>query len=215
MHAEDVEPWRKRREKLIRLGYSCAGALLTAALALGVNVFGGRINRNINNSPVPLQNCTRNSQEFEGSDQRQLEVLVSVADQNCWKPSLDNIPPGQAFDVAILYKNLSDSETDNVTIDSHLPSGFDISPANTLLGNARYPKGVRQEGVAASAVVNGGVNIGSYLVGANAWMIFRVYDSAWSKRTCQFSIYPISARITQPADISGWVSAGLVTPKRC
>lgn len=94
---------------------------------------------------------------------------VSKHGENKWVESY-KAQPGETVDYIINYKNTGTAQNDGVTFRDTLPEGMTYVPGSTKWYNASH-----QEGVAATSdnLVNGiGINVGSYLPGSNAWIIF-------------------------------------------
>jgi uncharacterized repeat protein (TIGR01451 family)/LPXTG-motif cell wall-anchored protein len=97
-----------------------------------------------------------------------MSKLVSKHGDNKWVKNYA-AQPGETVDYLIQYKNIGQAQQDAVTVRDTLPAGMSYVNGSTVFGNARYPSGTP----ASDNVANGtGINVGSYLAGANAWVIF-------------------------------------------
>lgn len=93
---------------------------------------------------------------------------VSTHGANQWSKNV-TAKPGDTVDFMIEYRNTGSTRQDNVTIRDTLPAGLTYVPGSTRFGNSQHPNGVS----ASDNVTNGtGINIGSYMPNANAWLIF-------------------------------------------
>ena len=96
-----------------------------------------------------------------------MSKLVSKHGENKW---VDNYAaqPGETVDYLIQYKNTGDIQQDNVVVKDTLPASLTYVDGTSILGNSKTPTGAK----ISDNVTKGGVNIGSYAAGANAWVIF-------------------------------------------
>lgn len=76
--------------------------------------------------------------------------------------------PGETVDYIIRYKNTGETTMDNVVVKDTLPAGMTYVTGSTLMANSNYPNGTQ----VSDNVTKGGINIGSYTSGANAWVRF-------------------------------------------
>ena len=106
--------------------------------------------------------------QFAPNSSFTMSKLVSQHGTNKWSKSY-SAKPGETVDYLIQYKNTGNMQEDSVTVRDTLPAGETYVNGSTVLGNSNYPSGK----TISDNIANGtGVNIGSYGVGANAWVIF-------------------------------------------
>jgi len=93
---------------------------------------------------------------------------VSKHGENKWVENYA-AQPGETVDYLLQYKNTSEAQQDGVTFRDTLPAGMTYVNGSTIYGNTLHPSGTP----ASDNIANGtGINVGSYLPGANAWAIF-------------------------------------------
>lgn len=81
-----------------------------------------------------------------------------------------NASIGDEVEIQIAYENKSNAEQQHVVIRNVLPSNLEYIPGSTMVWNGNHPNGVT---LTTDAIVDGGVDIGSYNAGANAIVRFR------------------------------------------
>lgn len=96
-----------------------------------------------------------------------MSKLVSKHGENKW---VDNYAaqPGETVDYLVQYKNVGQTQQDNVVVKDTLPAGMNYVAGSTILGNSKNPSGVKTN----DGVTTTGLNIGSYAPNGNAWVIF-------------------------------------------
>jgi uncharacterized repeat protein (TIGR01451 family) len=88
--------------------------------------------------------------------------------------------PGETVDYLLEYKNTGTVVQNDVMISDQLPAGMTYVAGSTILGNPTNPGGVKtNEGVTA-----GGINVGGYNPGQNAWVIFSAKAPELSALAC-------------------------------
>jgi uncharacterized repeat protein (TIGR01451 family)/LPXTG-motif cell wall-anchored protein len=93
---------------------------------------------------------------------------VSKHGENKWVENY-KAQPGEVVDYLLQYKNTGDTQQNDVTFRDTLPAGMTYVNGSTVFGNSNFPAGKK----ASDNIANGtGINVGSYLPGANAWAIF-------------------------------------------
>jgi len=97
-----------------------------------------------------------------------MSKMVSKHGDNKWVETYV-AQPGETIDYLIQYKNVGETQHDDVTFRDTLPAGQTYVVGSTVFGNSKTPAGVK----ASDNIANGtGINVGSYAAGANAWVIF-------------------------------------------
>ncbi len=107
--------------------------------------------------------------KIQGPKQANFEMTKKVSKHgaNQWTDTFA-AQPGETVDYLITYKNTGEVQQDNVVVKDNLPDSETYVPGSTVLGNGKTPQGAK----VSDNVTTSGVNIGSYLPGANAWVIF-------------------------------------------
>ncbi len=145
-----------------------------------------------------------------------MSKLVSKHGENKWVESYA-AQPGETVDYLIQYKNTGDTQQDNVVARDTLPTGETYVDGSTILGNSKTPAGAK----ISDNVTKGGVNIGSYAPGANAWVIFsaKLADNANlpacgdNKLTNTATVETDSGSKSDTADVTTNKKCETVTPK--
>jgi uncharacterized repeat protein (TIGR01451 family)/LPXTG-motif cell wall-anchored protein len=96
-----------------------------------------------------------------------------------WKKSID-VQPGKTVEYKIAYTNTGTTTQNNVVLNDTLPTGLTYVAGSTILVNPANPNGK----VISDNVTKGGVNIGSYNPGSNAYIRFSATVPAESALTC-------------------------------
>ena len=97
-----------------------------------------------------------------------MSKMVSKHGDNKWVETYV-AQPGETVDYLIQYKNVGETQHNDVTFRDVLPVGVTYVNDSTVYGNSKTPAGVK----ASNNITNGtGINVGSYAAGANAWAIF-------------------------------------------
>lgn len=76
--------------------------------------------------------------------------------------------PGETVDYLLEYKNTGTVVQNNVMVSDKLPAGMTYVAGSSVLGNPTNPGGVKTN----DGVTSGGLNVGGYNPGQNAWIIF-------------------------------------------
>lgn len=105
--------------------------------------------------------------------------MVSKHGANQWAENYV-AQPGETVDYLLKYKNTGTVVQNNVMISDKLPAGMTYIAGSTVLGNPTNPAGVKtNDGVTA-----GGINVGGYNPGQNAWVIFSAKAPAEAALAC-------------------------------
>lgn len=89
-------------------------------------------------------------------------------ESNKWSAN-NSAKPGDTMRYAISYQNTSNAQQKQVVIRDALPAKMQLVPGSTMLYNSSNPGGVK---IASDGVTAGGIVIGNYGPGANAYVIF-------------------------------------------
>jgi uncharacterized repeat protein (TIGR01451 family) len=88
---------------------------------------------------------------------------------------------GDKVDFVINYKNESQVTMKDVVVKDTLPAGLTYVPGSTVLANGNNPTG---KTVSDNVVTATGINIGSYLPGASAWVRFSATVASSDELVC-------------------------------
>ncbi len=129
--------------------------------------------------------------QFAEQPNYEIEKKVSKHGENKWVENYE-AKPGEKVDYLINFKNTGDSQLDNVVLKDMLPSHIKYVKGSSVLGNSHNPDGVETN----DGVTTTGLDVGSYLPGANAWMIFSAKVAGKDKLPCGKSTLNNVARVT-------------------
>ncbi|WP_406635035.1 hypothetical protein [Amycolatopsis sp. WGS_07] len=93
------------------------------------------------------------------------DVGLEASEFHGWQKEIDT-SPSVALQLIAEYANTGSVRQDNVTLRFELPPELVYQPGTARLGNGSHPDGVQTNDI------TGGMNIGSYAPGANAWVLF-------------------------------------------
>jgi len=136
--------------------------------------------------------------------------FVSKKGENKW---VDNYQakPGETVDYLINYRNTGDTRQDNVGIKDTLPQGISYVAGSSILGNGLNPAGIKTN----DGVTTTGLDVGSYLPGGNAWIIFSGKVSENNDLpTCGPNLLRNVARVTASGAYKE-DDANVTVPKEC
>jgi len=89
--------------------------------------------------------------------------------------------PGDTLQYRIVYTNIGDTTHRNVVIRDELPKNVALVPKSTYIFNQTYPNGTP---VGTDGITAGGIDIGSYGPGANAYVAFKTKLPVATKLAC-------------------------------
>jgi len=101
-------------------------------------------------------------------------------DSNKWSNN-NTAKPGDTLKYLITYQNTGNTTQNDVVIRDSLPAHMKLVPGSTKFANATYPQG---KAATSDDVVNGGIIIGNYAPGANAYVTFEVKIDEAAKLAC-------------------------------
>ena len=99
---------------------------------------------------------------------------------------------GDKVDFVINYKNESQVTMKDVVVKDTLPAGLTYVPGSTVLANGNNPTG---KTVSDNVVTATGINIGSYLPGASAWVRFSATVASSDKLVCGVNTLKNTAKV--------------------
>lgn len=129
--------------------------------------------------------------QFAPQSEFTMSKMVSKHGENKWVESY-KAQPGETVDFLVQYKNTGETQQDDVTFRDTLPAGMSYVNGSTKYGNNRYPTGI----TATDDITTKGINVGSYLPGANAWTIFSAKVADGNKLTCGNNSLVNKAKVT-------------------
>ena len=100
-----------------------------------------------------------------------VEKKVRVNGTTAWSADAITVQPGDKIDYQIGYVNTGEVVQNNVIVKDQIPSLVTYVEGTTTLKNTNNPTG-NGAIVSSNGVVSGGINIGSYAPGANAYVRF-------------------------------------------
>jgi uncharacterized repeat protein (TIGR01451 family) len=135
----------------------------------------------INNTVIPAPGTTANSPEPSicpddgdvaeaGPEWPLLLALKQKTESvNCWTSDVKPVYPKERIRYLIEYRNISDLLQTTVVLRATLPPNVTLIPGSTVLYNEKHPNGM---GVKSDNITQGGLGVGSYGPGANAYLRF-------------------------------------------
>ncbi len=99
----------------------------------------------------------------------EIEKQVSKSGQNNYTENVA-VAPGDTIDYKIQYRNTGQVRQDNVMIKDVLPKGVSYIPGSTYISNSTTNS--QWKNISSNEVTVGGINIGNYTPGANAYIKF-------------------------------------------
>ena len=103
-----------------------------------------------------------------------------ASQSNQWSAN-NTAQPGDTMKYMITYKNTGNTGESNVIIRDLLPKGLTYVPGSTMLYDTSYPNGIA---VPNDDIVQGGENIGGYVDGGNAYVVFQAKIADASQLSC-------------------------------
>lgn len=186
------------------------GAFLAGILVAGFGQFGADwatdIRRGVT-APEQPEGCDRPI-EAPLTGEPFLGVLMRVSGQDCWERSA-NIGEGDRFDVELHYANHTNSQARNVVVFAYLPEGVEPVAGTTMLHNANGTRKV------ADGINEGGLNIGGYRPGGDAYLKFTAIVTQDFKRVCGTGLVNVSTSLIGVAGWGGFVTGSAVTETAC
>jgi hypothetical protein len=79
--------------------------------------------------------------------------------------------PGAIIQLLMTYEDVGNARATGASLRALLPSNVDVVPTSTRLFNGNYPMGYTYQ---SNGIADGGVEIGNYNVGINAYVEFEV-----------------------------------------
>lgn len=119
-----------------------------------------------------------------------VEKKVSKYGANSWVENY-SAQPGETVDYLINYRNTGTTQQNNVVVKDELPAGMSYVNGSTVYGNSKNPNGTE----ASDNVTKGGINVGSYAPGANAWVIFSAKVASKEDLECEQTTLRNVARV--------------------
>ncbi len=121
-------------------------------------------------SPIEATDCP--ALDTGASSHKVLFVQITaeaVGSRNCWGQNLAPAVPGERVKFLITYRNTSASTQHDVAIGANLPPRMDLVPNSTFIANSKAPRGIIDP---TNHIADGGIDVGSYRPGANAYVEF-------------------------------------------
>lgn len=109
-----------------------------------------------------------------------VDKQVRVKGTTTWTTN-NTANPGDTLEYMITYKNMGNTQQNNVVIRDNLPPKMSLVPGTTYLKNTTNPNGVLYN---SDAVTAGGIVVGNYSPGAAAYVKFEVKVPSADQLTC-------------------------------
>lgn len=201
-----------RRERVIRAGWAFGGAVGAAHLAVVVNVTSEQINIALALAPESAPGCPATAQGVPSGHQG-LKIWLRSEGERGWPQSLDDVRPGDPFDVELHFYNGVGGSQSDVVVQAYMPDGFELVAGTSRLKNANNPHGKK----ISDRILDPGVNVGHYTNGSNAWLMFTARMKPDAAISCgSVTVHPISARLSNAEqNDDDWVSAAIVDNGNC
>lgn len=208
-----------RREKVVRALFTVAGAVGAAILAVIVNVVSAQINNGFDAAamPVPVPSpssttCVEGVTAYPRTGHQYVEIYVRDDPESCWKPTLDDIDPGDQFQVRVQFVNYTDASVEDVVVHAWMPEEFELVPGTTTIKNSSNPTGK----TVSDNIAGVGINVGKYSPGANVFIKFTARMVPTAIKSCEFHSWAIAARLPDaPAPDNDWSTAGVISVGSC
>ncbi|MGH7175544.1 MAG: hypothetical protein ACREGR_04265 [Minisyncoccia bacterium] len=125
-----------------------------------------------------LVTCLRSNGKVEpapsipsGPNPVHVALQVQTASAPSWTYDLNHLRPGTIARFLLSYSNASSAVQNQVVLRTNLAPGSLLVPDSTCLYDASHPSGVK---IQSNDVERGGINIGNFGSGANAYLLFSV-----------------------------------------
>lgn len=128
---------------------------------------------------------------------------------NKWS-SNNTAKPGDTLRYIISYQNTSNGQQKQVVLRDALPAKMQLVPGSTMLYNNSSPNGVKIE---SDAITAGGIVIGNYGPGANAYVIFETTFAAADQLSCGNNEFR-NIGYAKPSGMNDYFNSSVTTVKR-
>jgi uncharacterized repeat protein (TIGR01451 family) len=130
-------------------------------------------------------------------------------DSNKWSNN-NSAKPGDTMRYLISYQNTSNTDHKQVTVRDIMPATLQLVPGTTTIYNSSNPSGVK---ATSDAITVGGIIIGDYGPGSNAYVAFEATIAGADKLACgNNEIRNIGA--VRPKDMNDYYNSAVTTVKR-
>lgn len=118
--------------------------------------------------------------------------------------------PGDTLKYLIGYQNTASTQQNKVVVRDALPVHVSIVPGTTTITNTANPNGTT---VPSDDIAKGGIDIGSYAAGANAYITFQAKVDSVDKLACGSNDLRAAGGV-QPENMSEYFSSAVTTVTR-
>jgi uncharacterized repeat protein (TIGR01451 family) len=168
-------------------GFKLSDSIVTSGAAIGYKGANGTIPGCLEYSGIVTIKVKVNVPTFK------MEKRVALPGDKAWGDSV-NAKAGQTVKYEISFTNTGKTTLNDVVVRDQLPKDVKIVPGSTKIYNANYSNGVS---AGTDAVVsNGGISIGSYTAGSNAYVDFEATMPSADKLVCGIN------KLTNIAEVS-------------
>ena len=213
--ATDESATKKARRWLTNLGLWASG--VASAVLAGILIATYQFNleqsaKEVVEPPAAERLGCETGSAAQTDGEQFLEIQLSQSEEDCWQTALDGVNPGDEFDVLVRWRNWTGQRVDDTTIRAYLADGLVFVAGTATWHNATHPDGLAVVG----DLFGTGINVGSYMNSANAYILFTARMSETFDVPCGFAVTAVAAQLpTLPAPENDWPTAGLVTNARC
>jgi uncharacterized repeat protein (TIGR01451 family) len=130
-------------------------------------------------------------------------------ESNKWADS-NTAKPGDTLKYLIGYQNTGNVAQNKVIVRDSLPAHVSIVPGTTSIVNTTNPNGVT---IPSDNIANGGIDIGNYAAGANAYITFQAKVDAVDKLACGDNVLRGTTGV-QPQNTSEYFASAVTTANR-
>jgi uncharacterized repeat protein (TIGR01451 family) len=135
--------------------------------------------------------------------------VEQASDSNKWADN-NTAKPGDTLKYLIGYQNTGNTTQNKVIARDTLPEHMTIVPGTTTLTNTTNPSGVT---VPSDDIASGGINIGSYAAGANAYISFQAKVDGADKLACGTNDLRATGGV-QPENMNEYFGSAVTTVTR-
>lgn len=143
-----------------------------------------------------------------------VSTTVRADEDQCWSEVLTEVREGDQIEVNIRFRNLGESEVDDVVVRGSLPAGLAIVPYSTRWYEDDPGEG---EDPRSDDVVDKGLELGSYATDDEVSVRFMVQvgDLSTGPMSCAPGVGLVGGVVTASRGASPLTASALVSPRSC
>lgn len=142
--------------------------------------------------------CTATTPKQGGAATVFVRIEAKAQDTPCWTQYLAPVSPGATIRYLITYQNISQSVQHDVVLRVSLSPKITLVPNSTSFANSNYPKGKL---ATSNDIINGGLIIGNYGPGANAFLVLTVAIPFAQDLACDWNDFRVVG-VVHPRDMN-------------